>query len=105
MEYVSAGNPTLEILLESIDIANANLAKIGFLAWEGDRGISVNETLLINGNLISDPPFNPDNNAFNGTNSYTGSEVLYNMDLDVYPLENIVDEGDTTILINLTNYK
>ncbi|MBT3871899.1 MAG: gliding motility-associated C-terminal domain-containing protein [Flavobacteriaceae bacterium] len=103
LEYVSAGNPTLEILLESIDIANANLAKIGFLAWEGDRGISVNETLLINGNLISDPPFNPDNNAFNGTNSYTGSEVLYNMDLDVYPLEDIVDEGDTTILINLTS--
>ena len=42
----------------------------------------------INGNLIANPPLNPENNAFNGTNSFTGASDLYNMDLDVYNIQN-----------------
>ena len=59
-------------------------AKIGFTAWEGDSNLAVNETLRVNGNIISNPPLNPEENAFNGTNSFTGSSQLYNMDLDFY---------------------
>ncbi|MDC8004935.1 T9SS type B sorting domain-containing protein [Aureisphaera galaxeae] len=103
LEFVSANNPTLEIILNNIDITTEDLAKIGFLAWEGDSGIAVDETLLINGNLISNPPLNPANNAFNGTNSYTGSDQLYNMDMDVYNIEDVVAQGDTSITINLTS--
>ncbi|MBX2829499.1 MAG: hypothetical protein KTR22_15145, partial [Flavobacteriaceae bacterium] len=103
LEFVSASNPSLEILLENIDITTEDLAKIGFLAWEGDAGIAVDETLLINGNLISNPPLNPANNAFNGTNSYTGDADLFNMDMDVYDIEDVVSQGDTSITINLTS--
>lgn len=103
LEFVSLNNQTLEIILNNIDITTEDLAKIGFLAWEGDQSLAVNETLLINGNIISNPPLNPANNAFNSTNSYTGSSVLYNMDMDVYDIEDVVTQGDTSITINLTS--
>lgn len=92
----------------SINLTNLNVidnvgAKIGFVAWEGDRNIAVNETLSINGNPISNPPLNPVNNAFNGTNSITGQTNLYNMDLDVYEIQNNIAVGDDSALITLTS--
>ena len=103
LEAVWNANPNLTITLENIDVLNDDLAKIGFLAWEGDSGIAVNETLSINGVVISNPPLNPANNAFNGTNSFTNSSDLYNMDLDFYDIENVIDPGDTSVTINLTS--
>ncbi len=92
----------------SINLTNLNVvdnlgAKIGFVAWEGDRNIAVNETLSINGNPISNPPLNPVNNAFNGTNSITGQTNLYNMDLDIYEIQNNIAVGDDSAVINLTS--
>src|SRR5690606_20755692 len=78
-------------------------AKIGFVAWEGDSSLAVGETLRINGNVISNPPLNPPNNAFNGTNSITGMNNLYNMDLDIYDIQNNIQIGDTTAEISLTS--
>ncbi len=92
----------IEIILDGIDVASDELAKIGFLAWEGDEGIANNETLRINDVPISNAQ-NPLNNAFNGSNSYTGSNDLFNMDLDVYDLEGIVEPDDTEVQINLTS--
>ncbi|MBL4662899.1 MAG: hypothetical protein JKY22_04940, partial [Flavobacteriaceae bacterium] len=103
LDFVSANQQSLEIILDNIDVSTDELAKIGFLAWEGDRNIANNETLLINGILIDNPPLNPGNNAFNGTNSYTGSDQMFNMDLDFYDLEGIVMPGDTQVTINLTS--
>jgi gliding motility-associated-like protein len=102
-EAVWSGNTSLDILLENIDILSSELAKIGFLAWEGDQGIAVDETLSINGNIISNPPLNPPTNAFNSTNSFTNSTTLYNMDLDFYDIENVVSPGDISIDISLTS--
>ena len=93
----------VNITLNSLNVIDNNDAKIGFLAWEGDSGIAVNETLRINGTPIENPPLNPVNNAFNGTNSLTNSSVLYNMDLDVYPIQNNISIGDTTAEIQLTS--
>lgn len=93
----------VNITLNSLNVIDNNDAKIGFLAWEGDSGIAVNETLRINGSPIGSPPLNPINNAFNGTNSLTNSNVLYNMDLDVYPIQNNIAVGDTTAQIQLTS--
>ncbi|MDA7825015.1 hypothetical protein N8986_02015, partial [Flavobacteriaceae bacterium] len=92
----------IEIILDGIDVATDELAKIGFLAWEGDAQIANNETLRINGVPISNAQ-NPLDNAFNGSNSYTGSNDLFNMDLDVYDLEGIVQPDDTEVQINLTS--
>jgi gliding motility-associated-like protein len=93
----------INITLNSLNVIDNKDAKIGFLAWEGDVGIAVNETLRINGNEISNPPLNPVNNAFNGTNSFTNSNILYNMDLDVYQIQNNIKIGDTSAQIQLTS--
>ncbi|MGB0949352.1 MAG: gliding motility-associated C-terminal domain-containing protein, partial [Marinirhabdus sp.] len=45
----------------------------------------------------------PANNAFNGTNTFTNSSVLYNMDIDFYSIENGINPGDTSIAVNLTS--
>jgi len=93
----------LTITLDNLNVIDNQGAKIGFVAWEGDASIAVNETLKINGNIISNPPLNPANNAFNGTNSITNSAELYNMDLDVYGIHNNIQIGDTTAEISLTS--
>ncbi len=93
----------INITLNSLNVIDNVDAKIGFLAWEGDAAIAVNETLRINGNAIGNPPLNPVDNAFNGTNSLTNSSVLYNMDLDVYPIQNNINIGDTSAQIQLTS--
>ena len=91
------------INLDNLNVIDNDDAKIGFLAWEGDVGIAVNETLRINNLPLSSLPLNPVNNAFNGTNTFTNSNTLYNMDLDVYNIQNFIDIGDTTAQISLTS--
>ncbi len=103
LESVSANNTTLDITLTNIDVSSPTLSKIGFLAWEGDESIANGESLFIKGTLISNPPLNPADNAFNGTNSYTNSSVNYNMDLDYYSLTGIIVQGDLSIPIQLTS--
>ena len=93
----------INITLNSLNVIDNKDAKIGFVAWEGDKNINVNESLRINGNLIGNPPLNPDNNAFNGTNSFTAATDLYNMDLDVYNIQNNINIGDTTAKIQLSS--
>ena len=100
---VANTNPNINFNLTGLSVLNNELAKIGFLAWEGDRSLANNETLRINGDIISNLPLNPANNAFNGTNSYTNSSVLYNMDFDFYTIENSVTPGDNQINISLTS--
>jgi gliding motility-associated-like protein len=93
----------LSITLDNLNVLDNEDAKIGFIAWEGDEALAVNEQLTINGNVISNFPLNPANNAFNGTNSFTGSSDLYNMDIDVYNIQNNINIGDTSATITLTS--
>lgn len=93
----------LSITLDNLNVLDNENAKIGFIAWEGDRAIAVNEQLTINGNVISNYPLNPADNAFNSTNSFTGATDLYNMDIDVYTIQNNINIGDTSATITLTS--
>lgn len=103
LQVVSQLQNNLDVPLNALNVIDNQNAKIGFLAWEGDSGLAVNETLRINGNIISNPPLNPANNAFNGTNSVTNSNTMYNMDLDIYSIQNNINIGDTSALIQLTS--
>lgn len=94
---------SLNITLDSLNVIDDVGAQIGFVAWEGDRQIANGEILTINGSPIGNPPLNPVSNAFNGTNSYTGSTTLYNMDLDVYDIQNNIAPGDNTAEIALSS--
>ncbi|EPR72946.1 hypothetical protein ADIWIN_2034 [Winogradskyella psychrotolerans RS-3] len=93
----------LNITLDNLNVLDNENAKIGFIAWEGDKSLAVNEQLTINGSVISNAPLNPANNAFNGTNSFTGDSNLYNMDIDVYSIQNNINIGDTSATIALTS--
>ena len=93
----------LSIVLDNLNVIDNIGSKIGFLAWEGDSTLAVTESLKLNGIVISNPPLNPADNAFNSTNSFTGQTDLYNMDLDVYPVQNYINIGDTSALIELTS--
>lgn len=95
--------PSLSITLTNLNVINTAGAEIGFVAWEGDSNLAVSETLSINGTVLSNPPLNPANNAFNGTNSFTNSNTLYNMDLDVYNIQNNLTIGNSNALIQMTS--
>jgi gliding motility-associated-like protein len=103
LRSVSSANNSLDIILDNLYVLDVSGAKIGFLAWEGDETLAIGETLQINGNVLSNPPFNPADNQFNGTNTFSGSDQFYNMDLDVYSIENNIQPGDTSALIRLTS--
>lgn len=91
----------ISIVLNSLNVVDNQNAKIGFLAWEGDENIQVNETLSINSISLQNLPLNPVNNAFNGTNSITNNDSMYNMDLDIYDIQNTIQIGDTSATIQL----
>ncbi len=100
---VSIDDNLLTFTLDNLNVIDNQGAKIGFLAWEGDESLAVEETLQINGNIVSNPPLNPADNAFNSTNSFTGAADLYNMDIDYYEIENNIQIGDTSAEITLTS--
>jgi gliding motility-associated-like protein len=102
LEIINRNVPETEITLSNISVLDTNGAKIGFLAWEGDNALNYGESLSINNNIISNPPLNLANNAFNGTNTFTNSNTFFNGDLDVYDIENNISIGDTEVFIKLT---
>lgn len=101
-QFVGDGRP-LNITLDFLSITDPQDSRIGFLSWEGDRNLAITEQVQVNGNIISDPPLNPANNVFNGTNSYTGSDELYNMDLDAFTIQPFINAGDTSAELTLTS--
>jgi gliding motility-associated-like protein len=93
----------LSITLSSLNVIDDNNSKVGFVAWEGDSGLETEE-FRMNGTLLSNA-LNPLNNVFNGTNSITGSSTLFNMDLDIYDIQDNIAVGDTSAEITLTSFQ
>ncbi|SMC45379.1 T9SS type B sorting domain-containing protein [Moheibacter sediminis] len=94
-------DPNVAIQLNNLNVLHLVGNKIAFLSWEGDVGNSQDEELRINGTLVSNPPLNPADNVFNGTNSFTGSDELYNMDMDYFNINDLTNIGDNSLLIEL----
>lgn len=93
----------LSINLTNLFVIDNNNATAGFIAWEGDASLPT-ETFAINGTVISNTS-NPINNVFNGTNSITGATDLYNMDLDIYDIEDYIQIGNTNANITLSSFQ
>jgi len=91
----------LIINLSSLNVLDNNNSKIGFIAWEGDVNLAT-ETFYFNNHPLSNT-LNPVNNVFNGTNTVTGNNQLYNMDLDIYDIQNYINIGDSTATIKLSS--
>ena len=91
----------INITLDNLNVISTENASVGFIAWEGDSDLAIGETLSINDRTLSNLPLNPENNAFNGTNTFTQSNRLFNMDLDVYSIEPYIHVGDQSANIRL----
>lgn len=105
LQGVSRTQNHLTLTLNSLNVIDNAGSKIGFIAWEGDVNLPTagfTESLKINGHILSNA-LNPANNAFNGTNSFTNSRTLYNMDLDVYEIQNYIQINDESVEIQLTS--
>lgn len=92
----------VNITLNSLNVIDNIGAKIGFVAWEGDANLAQGERLQVNGLTLLNA-LNPPTNAFNGTNTVTGQTNMYNMDLDIYNIQNYITVGDETADIKLTS--
>jgi len=102
LEIINRNNQEKIIEIDNLNVIDNEGAKIGFLAWEGDNSLNFGESLSINDNVISNPPLNFGDNAFNGTNTFTNSSTFYNCDLDVYDIQDNINIGDTSATIKLT---
>ncbi len=102
-EQVVDAPSTITITLTDLETVDNSETKIGFLAWEGDSALAENESLKLNGTILSNPPLNPGNNAFNGTNTFTNSNQLYNIDIDYYSIEGLINPGDPSATIEITS--
>ena len=95
---------TMTIQLNNLYLISNTGAKIGFIAWEGDRMIQEAEILSFSANgttNVLSNALNPSYNAFNGTNTESNVTNLYNMDLDVYSIENYIVPGTTSATVSL----
>ncbi|MDN6280686.1 MAG: T9SS type B sorting domain-containing protein, partial [Psychroflexus sp.] len=101
--YGYEDNAFTDISINNLNIVNTQNARLAYLAWNGSPNIFFNESISFNGNLLSNPPLNPVDNPFNGTNSYTGADDLYNMDLDVFDISSYIQNGDTDGYITFTS--
>ena len=97
----SPNNQDLTIILDNLDIFNLVGNRIAFLAWEGDKSLNFQETLKINGDIVSNPPLNPEDEVFNSTNSFTNSSDLYNMDMDFFDIDDYTELDDEELVIEL----
>lgn len=102
LEIINRNNQEKIISIDNLNVIDNEGAKIGFLAWEGDNNLNFGESLSINDNILSNPPLNLPDNAFNGTNTFTNSNTFYNADLDVYDIQDNINIGDTSAEIKLT---
>ena len=102
LEIINTNVQEKTIELNNLNVIDTIGAKIGFLAWEGDNSLNFGESLSLNDEVLSNPPLNLAENAFNGTNTFTNSNDFYNADLDVYNIENNIAIGDTSATIKLT---
>lgn len=87
---------SINFSLNNLNILSTNNAKLGFVSWEGEEIAAINEWMKVNGHILSNS-LNPNDNLFNGSNSYTNSMTNYNMDIDYFDISNYIHVGDSTI--------
>lgn len=97
-------NDSISFFIDNLNVVDTNGAKCGFLVWEGDTvpNHSSGESILINGTVIANPPLNPNGSIFNNTNSFTGDNTLWNMDIDFFDISSALNLGDTQAEVTLT---
>jgi gliding motility-associated-like protein len=86
---------TITLPLNNLNVTSTANAKMTYIVYNGSPNFFTGETAKINGNTLSNAQ-NPPNNPFNGTNSFTGSNTSWNMDVDTYFISNYISVGNTS---------
>jgi len=84
--------------ISNLNVTDTSSAKMTSIVYNGSPNLYINESILFNGDTLSNPQ-SPPNNPFNGTNSFTGSNSSWNMDVDTYSISDSLNVGDTSALI------
>lgn len=92
----------INIPISNLNVTNTTGATMTYIAYNGSPNQFYTESVLFNNNILSNTQ-NPANNPFNGTNSFTGSNASWNMDVDKYSINNFINIGDTSALLKF-NY-
>ena len=93
---------TIDFSLGGLSINNPDGAKLAFVVWEGDNLSNLgNEGMRVNNNNLVNS-INPLGGLFNSTNSFTGQDENFNMDMDFFDISPFVSAGDTDIDISMT---
>ncbi|MFM1915043.1 MAG: hypothetical protein RLZZ531_712 [Bacteroidota bacterium] len=92
----------INIPISNLNVTNTTGATMTYIAYNGSPNLFYTELVLFNNNILSNAQ-NPANNPFNGTNSFTGSNASWNMDVDKYSINNFINIGDTSALLKF-NY-
>ena len=92
-----------DLEIANFEINNTGNSKLGVCVYNGSPFYFLGESLQFNNNTLSNF-LNPPDNPFNGTNSYTGSTDLYNMDLDQFDVSSYLDVGDTSATITFESF-
>ena len=99
--YFNNGVTNLQI--DNLNIVDNLNAKMTYVAWNGSPNLFYNESLFLNGNLLSNA-LNPIDNPFNGTNTFTGSTTNWNQDIDTFDISNYINIGDTQALLTFNSF-
>jgi gliding motility-associated-like protein len=103
--YQFVGNPittSYSFSISNLNVTNTVGAKMTYIVYDGSPNFFSNESVKINGNTLSNAQ-NPANNPFNGTNSFTGSNTSWNMDVDTYSINNYINVGNTSLQLTLNS--
>ena len=71
-----------------------------YIVYNGSPNYYTNETAKLNGQSLSNAQ-NPVLNPFNGTNSFTGSNTSWNVDVDTYDISNMISVGNTSATFSM----
>ena len=93
-------NGVTPINIGNLNIVSTQNAKMSYVALNGSPNLFLNESILFNGNILSNI-LNPPNNPFNGTNSFTGSTTNWNQDIDTFDISPFITVGDTQANITM----
>jgi gliding motility-associated-like protein len=99
---ISQEDESKSISIGNLNVTDTSNATISYLAWNGSSNLFFNESIAMNESILSNAN-NPADNPFNSTNSYTGANVFWNMDLDVFDVSSFIQVGDTEAVLTFTS--
>jgi hypothetical protein len=97
------GLSSITIPVNNLNVIDNQNAKMSYVVWKGSAILFLNESILFNGNILSNA-LNPPDNPFNSTNSFTGSTTNWNQDIDTFDISSAINIGDTQANITFNTF-